>query len=129
MKALILAAGAGTRIRPLSAERPKGLMPIVDLPPIYRLRAKLHEAGVDDVWMNSHAHTVLLEASAAELTEMGMPTRVSVESKMLGTAGAVFKLRNELTDPFLILNADIITSLNLKDLIQSHEERGAFATL
>lgn len=129
VNALILAAGAGMRIKPLSAELPKGLMPILDIPPIHRHRARLQNAGVHQVWMNSHLHTPLLVAAARGLTNMGMPTRVSVEANMLGTAGAVLKLKEYLTDPFVVVNADIITDLDLAKLIRSHNESAALATL
>lgn len=129
MIALILAAGAGMRIRPLSSERPKGLMPILDLPPIHRHRAKLHQAEIDRVWINSYLHTPLIEAAALELTERGMPTKVSVETEMLGTAGAIRKLKEDLKEPFVVLNADVVTDLDLVALIGSHKESGALGTL
>ncbi|HVF12126.1 MAG TPA: NDP-sugar synthase, partial [Actinomycetota bacterium] len=129
MIALILAAGAGTRIRPLSAERPKGLMPVLDLTPIHRHRAKLHQAGIDRVWVNSYLHTPSIEAAAHELTEGGMPTKVSVETGVLGTAGAIHKLKEDLREPFVVLNADIVTDLDLEALLRSHKESGALGTL
>lgn len=117
------------RIRPLSTERPKGLMPILDLPPIHRHRARLQQTGIDRVWMNSYLHNPVIEAAARELSDSGMPTQVSVEMGMLGTAGAIHKLKGELSEPFIVLNADIVTDLDFLELIQFHEKSGAPATL
>lgn len=129
MIGLILAAGAGMRIRPLSTERPKGLMPVLDLTPIHRHRARLRRAGIEQVWMNSYLHNPLIQAAALELSEAGMPTKVSVEPALMGTAGAIYKLRQDLNEPFVVLNADIVTDLDLVELIRFHRQSGAVATL
>jgi NDP-sugar pyrophosphorylase family protein len=130
MKAMILAAGIGSRLRPLSTIRPKPLFPIYSTPLLGRLIRQLQEAGVKDIVVNSHhlnRHiTSYLEANMSS----GLTITHSYEADLLGTAGALKKVEESWNDtPFIVTNGDIIHTIDLKAAYHHHTESGNLATL
>src|SRR5262249_52361284 len=124
MKAMVLAAGLGTRLGGLSDECPKPLLPVVDVPLIRYSLALLAGHGVTDVIVNTHHLAPLF------VTELGRAVTYSHEPEILGTGGALRKAARFFDDgPFFLLNGKIIIDVDLDDLARHHAACGAIATL
>ena len=125
---MILAAGLGTRMAPLTQHVPKPALPILGEPMILRMIRQLMAQGVERVVVNVHAHpAVMAEAVAAAPG----PVEISVEPELLGSLGGIRAARRHLAgpEPFLVLNADMVVDIDLAQLARSHRESGALATL
>ena len=129
MKAVILAGGKGTRLRPYTTFLPKPLMPIGEMPILEIMLRQLKRAGVDDVILTVGHLGSLLQAYFQDGHKLGVNLDYSFENKPLGTAGPLALVRDRLTDTFLITNGDVLTTLDLRDLIRSHRTTGAAATI
>jgi mannose-1-phosphate guanylyltransferase/phosphomannomutase len=131
MLAVVLAAGRGSRLAPLSAELPKALVPTLDTPQLAWILAGLRRAGLDRVWVNAHTGSEAVDRVAAqEAARREMHISVSHEREApLGTAGALRPIADELTEAFLVANADIATDLALQRLIEAHHSARAAATV
>lgn len=133
MKALILAAGVGSRLKPLTDATPKALIPVGGVPMLERNLLRLKAAGVKSFVVNAHAHAAQVAAwCEAAAKRLGVPVSVSREdSLLLDTGGALKKAALLLKgrDPFFVHNADVVTDLDLKALLKAHKESGALATL
>ena len=129
MQAAILAAGLGTRLRPLTYSTPKALVPVLNRPLLGVMLAQLREAGALRVAVNTHH----LADQVQDFLEVNRPPDLEVvirpEPEILGTGGGLRSLAAALDDtPFLAVNADILTDLDLAALFRGHQE-GALATL
>jgi NDP-sugar pyrophosphorylase family protein len=128
VKAVLLAAGKGTRLAPLTNSKPKILVP-VDGSPLLEYQLKYLAAnGVREVAVNVHHHAQQVVDFLAG-NDLGVSTRVSVESDLLGTAGALVPLAEFLDDDFIVLYGDVMTDSDLGDLMRHHRASGAIATL
>ena len=129
MKAVVLVGGEGTRMRPLTETVPKPLLPLVDRPILDHVLDHLLAHGVGDVVMSSP----YLEATFEPFIEArkGRPRIEWVtERRPLGTGGAIVSVLDRLgSDPFLALNGDILTDLDLGALVERHRERDASVTI
>jgi NDP-sugar pyrophosphorylase family protein len=130
MKALVLAGGFGTRLRPLSCSRPKMLFPIANRPLIdYTLEALSKEESVDTVVL---AVYYMAESLVRYLgpTKYELGILYSREQRPLGTGGPVKKAKDIMNgDRFMVMNGDILTDFDYKRLIEYHEEKGGVATI
>jgi mannose-1-phosphate guanylyltransferase len=130
MKALVLAGGFGTRLRPLSCSRPKMLFPIANRPLIdYTLEALSKEKSVDTVVL---AVYYMAESLVRYLgpTKYDLGILYSREQRPLGTGGPVKKAKDIMNgDRFMVMNGDILTDFDYKRLIEYHEEKGGVATI
>ncbi|MBC7360056.1 MAG: NDP-sugar synthase [Desulfacinum sp.] len=129
MKAMILAAGYGERLRPLTHVRPKPLCPVVNVPLLDYWIRRLAQEGVTEIVINAHHLADRLEA---HLARGPWPVRVHLlrERKILGTGGGLRNALSILGDaPFLAINGDIACDVPLKDLLRYHRDSGAPATL
>ena len=126
-RALILAAGFGTRLGPLSDERPKPLLPVCDIPLIRYAVALLRGHGVGEIAVNLHHRGDLIRA------ELGDGFHYSDEPTILGTGGGIVKLADWLTrggrDSFLVVNGKIVTDIDLGAVLRRHDATGAAATM
>jgi NDP-sugar pyrophosphorylase family protein len=130
LKAIILAGGVGTRLRPLSCTRPKLLFPILNKPLLDWTLERLAETGVNGVTL---AVKYMAEAFMQRYGESkhGMKISYSIEKKPMRTGGAI-KYAEELIgyeEPFLVLNGDIFTTIDYTALLKKHEEKNAVATI
>lgn len=129
MKALILAAGFGTRLAPHSRTFPKALFPVGGIPVLGRMLGNLKRAGCTAVAVNAHHLAHHIQSYLAE-NDFGMPVTLSVEPEILGTGGAIRHLSGYWDDdPFMVVNADIVTDIELADVYRHHRMRGARVTL
>ena len=128
MRAMILCAGLGKRMQPLTRCWAKPALPILDEPLVLRLVRALADQGVDTIIVNSHART---DSLLAALAEAPIPVEVSHESELLGSGGGIRRARRFLegSEPFVVLNGDMRLDLDLGDLLAEHSRGGGLATL
>ena len=129
MKAVIMAGGEGSRLRPLTSERPKPLLPIVGRPVMEHILRLLRRHGLREVWATVHYLADEIESTFEDGSALGVRLRYSVEDAPLGTAGSVKRLAEHLDEPFLVISGDALTDIDLTAVIAFHRERGAAATL
>lgn len=130
MKAMILAAGLGTRLRPLTDNLPKPLLPLEDRPLIEYTLLLLRKYGIMDVIINLHYQGEKIMQALGDGSRWGMKIRYSEEPRILGTAGGIKKVESLLSgEPFLVINSDILVEIHLDRLIELHQREKAAATL
>jgi mannose-1-phosphate guanylyltransferase len=130
MKAMILAAGLGTRMRPLTDHCPKPLLPLLLQPMLDHLLAQLPRYGIRDVIINLHHHADQLARWLGDGSRWGVHLSLSFEPEILGTAGALKRVEPLLRDaPFLVLNADVLIDVDLQALWHWHCQRQALVTM
>jgi len=127
MKALILAGGMGTRLRPLTFSTPKPLLPLLDRPMVMHIVDSLPKE-VDTVVLAVSYMKDQLESFFRE-HDCGRRVVLVNEDEPLGTGGAIRNVRQHLDDTFLCFNGDIISSLDLRDLLAFHRRHGGIGTL
>lgn len=133
MKALILAAGVGSRLKPLTDTVPKALVPVGGVPMLERVFLRLKAAGAKSFVVNAHHHAEKVVAFCADLSRRhGAPVAVSREDDLLLDTGGAIKKASALLrgrDAFFVHNADVLTDLDLRALARAHKDSGALATL
>lgn len=128
MKAVLLAGGRGTRLAPYTNVLPKPLMPVGDMPILEILLRQLKVYGINEVIIAIGYLGPLIQAYVGDGSRFGLDVTYSMETAPLGTA-APLKLVQDLNDTFLVMNGDLLTSLNMVDLINFHRQQGAVATI
>jgi mannose-1-phosphate guanylyltransferase len=130
MKAFILAAGDGTRLRPLTDGTPKCLLPIQGVPLLQIWLENCHAAGIRDVLVNVHSQAGKVRAFAARNSG---PVRIHIaeEQQLLGSAGTLFENRGFVAgeDAFFVLYGDVLTNVSLADMLAFHLQKKMPATL
>ncbi len=131
MRAVILVGGMGTRLRPLTYETPKQLLPVVGVPLIERSLANLARHGVTEAVLSLGYLPEQFVTAYPDGRIAGVAVSYAVEDEPLDTAGAIgFAARRAgIDDTFVVLNGDVVTDLDLSALIAFHRERGAVATI
>ena len=130
MKAFILAAGLGIRLRPLTDTVPKCLLPICGVPLLQLWLENCKAAGITEVLVNTHAHTAQVKQFAAG-NDTGVKIRVVEEECLLGSAGTLAQNRDFVAGEraFFVLYGDVLTSASLRDLLAFHQRKLQLATL
>ncbi len=128
MKAVVLAGGKGTRLAPYTNVLPKPLMPIGNVPILEVLLRQMKTCGIDEVIITVGHLAELLEAFFKDGRRFGLNIRYSFEEFPLGTAGPL-ALVDGLDDTFLVCNGDVLTTLNLIDMVEFHEAQKGIATI
>ncbi len=130
MKAMILAAGFGTRLRPLTRLRPKALLPVGNRPVMDRVLAYLKHWGIREVIVNAHHHAEQIVRHVDAYGSNEMDVQVRVEKTILGTGGGL-KNAEDFWDaePFVVINGDVLTDIDLRKAFEPHAASGAMATL
>jgi NDP-sugar pyrophosphorylase family protein len=129
MKAIILAGGKGTRLAPYTKILPKPLMPLGDMPILEILLRQMKKAGVEEAILTVGHLAELLRAFFQDGARFGLKIDYSFEDKPLGTAGPLSLVAERLDDTFLVMNGDVLTTLDLRDLVRAHRQSGAVATI
>ncbi|MBR1804561.1 MAG: nucleotidyltransferase family protein [Muribaculaceae bacterium] len=132
MKALIFAAGLGTRLRPLTNDRPKALVEVAGVTMLERVIGHVAQAGFDDITINIHHFGEKIIDFLAQNHNFGLNIHISDERDLLlDTGGGILKARQWLDgdEPFLVHNADILTDLDLNAIYDKHLHSNALATL
>ncbi|MBI3549180.1 MAG: nucleotidyltransferase family protein [Elusimicrobia bacterium] len=131
MKAMILAAGVGSRLRPITDTRPKALVKVGGVPMLEIVLRRLMAAGVDGVIVNVHHFPEQIEAFLKERGNFGIRVELSREPELLDTGGGLKKASWFFDDgkPFFLHNVDAYTELDLAKMYAAHLAGGALATL
>ena len=131
MKAILLLGGFGTRLRPLTADTPKQMLPVCGRPMIEWVCEHLSRHGVSEVVLSLGYRAEAFTTAYPRGRIAQLPYEVAVEPEPLGTAGAVrFAAEaSGIAGPFLVLNGDVLTDLDLGDLADFHRSSGAEATI
>src|SRR5690242_10134883 len=129
MKAVVMAGGEGSRLRPLTIRRPKPMVPIAGKPVMEHILNLLKRHGITEVVVTVQYLASSIEDYFGSGSQFGMRITYSREDVPLGTAGSVKNAEEQLTEPFLVISGDALTDYNLTDLIQYHNEKKALATL
>ncbi|HSB65499.1 MAG TPA: sugar phosphate nucleotidyltransferase [Anaerolineales bacterium] len=128
MKAVVLAGGRGSRLAPYTKILPKPLMPIGDMPILEIILLQLKAAGISDIVLTVGHLSELLYAFFRNGSQFGINITYSYEEQPLGTAGPI-ALVNGLDETFLVTNGDVLTTLDLRDLIRFHREQKASVSI
>ena len=131
MKAMILAAGIGSRMKDLTKERPKCLMKVGGTTMLENIAKRLISAGVTEIVINMHHFPDLIQNYIQLKDCFGIPVHLSFEEELLDTAGGIKNVEEILRgdEPFIVHNCDIYTQYSLEKLISEHKSNGAVATL
>ncbi len=132
MKAMIFAAGLGTRLQPLTKTIPKALITLDDKPMLQLVIEKLIASGADQIVVNMHHHPEAMRAFMSSLHYSGVRLILSDETgKLLDTGGGLKKAARWLHDDQAVIlhNADVLCDINLRDMMESHLKDNALATL
>ncbi|MBL0059890.1 MAG: nucleotidyltransferase family protein [Elusimicrobia bacterium] len=129
MKALILLGGLGTRLRPLTVDRPKPLLPILNRPFIAYQIDLLKKFGVREVVLGLGHKATAFRRQLGTGKEWGVKFIYSLEKEPLGTGGAIRHALDHLNGPAFILNGDVLSDFDLKALAETHRKAKADATL
>ena len=129
MKAVILAGGEGTRLRPLTSNQPKPMMPLVNRPMMEHIVALLARHGFDDIVVTVAYLANQIRTYFGDGSDYGVRMRYATEETPLGTAGSVRNAAEELDDTFLVIAGDVLTDIDLTSLVKSHRDADALATL
>ena len=129
MKTVIMAGGKGTRISTLFPNIPKPLIPIDSIPVLEREICSLREQGFTDLILTVSHMADKIMAFFGDGSRLGVSIQYYNEVRPLGNAGALFKLRNQLTEDFLLLNADAIFDVDFNRMVEFHHSHGGLVTL
>lgn len=130
MKAMIFAAGLGTRLKPFTDHMPKALVPVAGKPMLEHVINKLKSAGVDEIVINVHHFAQQIIDFLKEKDNFGIKIWISDETEeLLETGGGIKKAAPFFNEPFLVHNADILSNVDLKSMYDYHLTNGNDATL
>jgi mannose-1-phosphate guanylyltransferase/phosphomannomutase len=126
MKAIIIAGGLGTRLRPLTYNVPKPIVPLANKPFVFHQIELLRKFGIKEVILNLHYLSDNIKNIFGDGEKLGVKIYYSIEEHPLGTAGAVKNAEKYFdNDPMIIFNGDILTDINLEKMIKFHDEKKA----
>ena len=129
-RAMILAAGRGTRLAPLTDRIPKPLVPVAGRPLLEHILDFLRAGGIDDVVINLHHLGHLIAEHFGDGSRHGVRIRYSWEDPILDTGGGIKRAEPLLAgEPFVVVNGDSLLELRLQDVVARHEESGALVTM
>lgn len=129
MKAVVMAGGSGSRLRPLTIRRPKPMIPVVNKPVISHILDLLKRHGFTEVIITVQYLADLIQDYFGDGSSFGMNIQYSLEETPLGTAGSVKNAQKLLDDTFLVISGDALTNFNLTELVKYHQNANTMATL
>ncbi len=129
MKAVVMAGGEGTRLRPLTSNQPKPMVPIVGKPCMEHIVELLKQHGFEDVIVTVAFLPQAIRSYFGSGESLGVDIGYSVEESPLGTAGSVKRAAGRLDDTFLVISGDALCDVDLTQLVEAHREKGASVTI
>lgn len=129
IKAVMLAGGKGTRLRPYTLVLPKPLVPVGDVPVIENLLKWLRRSGVCDVFITIGYLGHLIKALCGNGSQWDMNISYNEETEPMGTIGPLRFFTDQLTSTFLVLNGDLVTDLDLREFVKFHKSHGGLLTV
>ena len=129
MKALFLAGGMGTRLKPLTDDLPKPMVPMMGKPLLERNMLKLKNCGVDEIILSTSYKPQKIKEYFGDGSRMGLKIHYVCEDIPLGTGGAIKNSQEFFDDTFIIFNADILSNINIVDMMEFHKNKRASVTI
>src|SRR5438552_439978 len=129
MQAVVMAGGEGSRLRPLTINRPKPMVSIVNKPCLGHIFDLLQRHGISDAFVTLQYLASQIQDSFGDGGAIGMRLKYSVEESPLGTGGSVRQIGDALDDTFIVISGDALTDIDLTKVIAFHRERKAAVTL
>ena len=130
MKAVVMAGGEGTRLRPMTANQPKPLLPVCNKPIMEHVLRLLKRHGFDETVVTVQFLASLVRNYFGDGEDVGMSLQYATEEAPLGTAGSVKNAEDALRDePFLVISGDALTDIDLTAMVRAHKENGALVTV
>ena len=129
MKAMIMAAGIGTRLRPLTYSIPKPMIPIVNKPTLEHTLELLKRHHITEAMINLHTYPKMITNYFKDGSFYNMKINYSEEKELMGTAGGVKKVEDFFGETFLVMSGDGLTDIDIGKVIKFHQEKGALATM
>jgi mannose-1-phosphate guanylyltransferase / phosphomannomutase len=129
VKAVVMAGGEGTRLRPLTSNQPKPMVPIVGKPCMEHILELLREHGFEDVVITVAFLPQAIRSYFGDGTSIGLNLQYSVEESPLGTAGSVRLASDALDETFLVISGDALCDIDLRQIVDFHKEKGAAVTI
>ncbi len=124
-----MAGGEGTRLRPLTSNQPKPMLPMANRPMMEHVVRLLRSHGMTDIVVTVAFMANAIRTYFDDGSELGVRMVYATEETPLGTAGSVLNARDELGERFLVISGDVLTDIDLTAVVEYHEKRGALATL
>lgn len=129
MKAVVLVGGLGTRLRPLTCNTPKPMIPLVNQPFIEYMLTSLRDQGIDEVILAVQYLADRFRSHLGDGSRLGMKVHIVEEPHPLGTAGAVKNVEHMLDDTVFVFNGDVMTDLDLQAMLAFHRKRQSKVTI
>ncbi|MFV0315739.1 MAG: sugar phosphate nucleotidyltransferase [Microthrixaceae bacterium] len=129
MKAVIMAGGEGTRLRPLTSNAPKPMMPLANRPMMEHVIGLLKRHGVTDIVVTVAFMAETIRTYFGDGSEFGVNMTYATEDTPLGTAGSVRNAKDELDDTFLVISGDVLTDIDITAIVKAHRDGEALATI
>lgn len=129
MKALFLAGGFGTRLKPITNDLPKPMVPIMGKPLLERNIENLKRFGIDEIVLSTCYKPDKIKKYFGDGSRLGVKISYICENEPLGTAGAIKNAERFFNDTFLVFNADILSDFDISEMISLHKKKGALATI
>jgi mannose-1-phosphate guanylyltransferase/phosphomannomutase len=130
VKAVVMAGGEGTRLRPMTANQPKPLLPVVNKPIMEHVLRLLKRHGIHETVVTVQFLASLVRNYFGDGEDFGMSLQYATEEMPLGTAGSVKNAEDALRDePFVVISGDALTDIDLSAMIKSHRQNGALVTI
>jgi mannose-1-phosphate guanylyltransferase/phosphomannomutase len=129
VKAVVMAGGEGTRLRPLTSNQPKPMVPIVGKPCMEHILELLREHGFEDVVVTVAFLPQAIRSYFGDGTSLGLNIQYSVEENPLGTAGSVRLASDALDETFLVISGDALCDIDLRQVVDFHKQKGAAVTI
>src|ERR1700751_6180986 len=130
MRAVVMAGGEGTRLRPMTANQPKPLLPVANKPIMEHVLRLLKRHGFDETVVTVQFLASLVRNYFGDGEDVGMSLQYATEESPLGTAGSVKNAEDELKDgTFLVISGDALTDMDLSEMVRFHRDNGALVTV
>ena len=126
---VLMAGGRGQRLYPLTKDVPKPMLPIGGVPLLEIILRSLADQGFVNVYISVNYLADVIMDHVGDGSSLGLSIKYIHEDKPLGTAGALATLRGEVTEAFIVMNSDLLTHVNLREMLSFHAKRGAKATI
>ena len=129
MKAVIMAGGEGTRLRPLTSNQPKPMLPMANRPMMEHVVGLLRQHGITDIVVTVAFMANAIRSYFDDGSEFGVRMVYATEETPLGTAGSVLNARDELDERFVVISGDVLTDIDVSRVVSFHQDKGALATI
>jgi len=129
LRAIVMAGGEGSRLRPLTSTRPKPLVPVVNRPILWHVLRLLKKHSIAESFITLHYLADQITMAFGDGVDLGIKINYAFEDKPLGTAGSVKALEKELDDSFMVISGDVMTDFDISQLIAFHKKKGALVTI